>query len=117
VRVGAYERVRGADGGGSPLAHDVLGAGHPFVLIHTDSLDRRFWDFQLGAFSSRFRVVRYDLRNHGRSPRFTGWYDGDRDLAGLLDTLSIGAAPSCDSGSRAGRTADLSSGAGRAQIE
>ena len=78
--------------GGSPLAHDVLGAGHPFVLIHADSMDRRFWDFQLDAFSSRFRVVRYDLRNHGRSPRATGWYDGDRDLAGLLDTLSIGAA-------------------------
>src|SRR5262249_61132794 len=48
--------------GGSPLAHDVLGAGHPFVLIHADSMDRRFWDFQLDAFSSRFRVVRYDLR-------------------------------------------------------
>ncbi|MBO0814158.1 MAG: alpha/beta fold hydrolase [Actinobacteria bacterium] len=87
--------------GGSPLAHDVLGAGHPFVLIHADSLDRRFWDFQLDAFSSRFRVVRYDLRNHGRSPRFSGWYDGDRDLAGLLDTLSIGAAHLLGTGSGA----------------
>jgi len=87
--------------GGSPLAHDVLGAGHPFVLIHADSMDRRFWDFQLDAFSSRFRVVRYDLRNHGRSPRATGWYDGDRDLAGLLGTLSIGAAHLLGTGSGA----------------
>lgn len=87
--------------GGSSLAHDVLGAGHPFVLLHADSLDRRFWDFQLDAFSSRFRVVRYDLRNHGRSPRFSGLYDGDRDLAGLLDTLSIAAAHLLGTGSGA----------------
>jgi 3-oxoadipate enol-lactonase len=87
--------------GETPLAHDVLGAGHPFVLIHADSLDRRFWDFQLDAFSSHFRVVRYDLRNHGRSPRFTGWYDGDRDLAGLLDALRIGAAHLLGAGSGA----------------
>ncbi|MBO0816451.1 MAG: alpha/beta fold hydrolase [Actinobacteria bacterium] len=87
--------------GGSPLAYEALGAGHPLVLIHADSVDRRFWDFQLDAFSARFRVVRYDLRNHGGSPRSTGWYDGDRDLAGLLDALGIGAAHLLGTGSGA----------------
>jgi 3-oxoadipate enol-lactonase len=77
---------------GAPLSHEVMGAGHPVVLIHAESVDRRFWDYQMDVFADRFRVVRYDLRNHGRSPRCTGWYDADRDLLDLLDALDISAA-------------------------
>lgn len=78
--------------GGTLPPHEVQGSGHPLVLIHTNSVDRRLWDYQMDAFASRFRVVRYDLRNHGRSPRCAGPYDADRDLLDLLDALGIGAA-------------------------
>ena len=61
------------------LPHDVRGSGHPLVLIHADSVDRRFWDYQIDAFAAHFRVVRYDLRNHGDAPRYTGVYDADQD--------------------------------------
>lgn len=78
--------------GKGPLPHEVRGAGHPLVLIHTHSVDRRFWDYQMDAFAERFRVVRYDLRNHGESPRCTGQYDAGRDLLDLLDAVDADTA-------------------------
>jgi pimeloyl-ACP methyl ester carboxylesterase len=76
----------------APLPHDVRGAGHPLVLIHTGSVDRRLWDYQMGAFAERFRVVRYDLRNHGDAPRYAGMYDAGRDLLDVLDAVDVGTA-------------------------
>ncbi len=78
--------------GDAPLPHEVRGTGHPLVLIHTDSVDRRFWDYQMGAFAERFRVVRYDLRNHGDAPRYAGMYDAGRDLLDVLDAVDAGTA-------------------------
>lgn len=76
----------------TPLPHDVCGAGYPLVLIHTDSVDRRYWDYQMEAFAERFCVVRYDLRNHGAAPRFRGQYDAGQDLLDLLDGLDVDTA-------------------------
>ena len=76
----------------APLPHDVRGAGYPLVLIHNQSVDRRFWDYQMGAFAERFRVVRYDLRNHGDAPRYAGIYDAGRDLLNVLDAVDVGTA-------------------------
>jgi pimeloyl-ACP methyl ester carboxylesterase len=71
------------------LFYEVSGAGEPVVLIHAFSLDRRMWEPQVAALERQFRVVRYDLRGHGRSIAPTGPYTGFDDLRVLLDTLGI----------------------------
>ena len=59
------------------------------MLIHAFSVDRRMWEPQVAALESRFRVVRYDLRAHGRSPASAEPYTAYGDLLALLDTLKI----------------------------
>ncbi len=86
----ASEELSGT--GRVPLPYDVQGTGHPLVLIHTHSVDRRLWDYQMEAFAECFRVIRYDLRNHGDAPRSSEPYDAGQDLLDLLDALEIGIA-------------------------
>jgi 3-oxoadipate enol-lactonase len=53
------------------------------------------WDPQLEALEAHFRVVRYDLRGHGRSPVPAGPSTMDDlagDLLGLMDRLQIDRA-------------------------
>lgn len=71
------------------LFYEASGSGEPVVLIHAFSLDRRMWAPQVAAFQDRFRVIRYDLRGHGRSVAPTEPYTGFDDLRSLLDTLGI----------------------------
>lgn len=71
------------------LYYEVSGAGEPVVFIHGFSLDRRMWEPQVRAFEGRFRVIRYDLRGHGRSIAPTEPYTGYGDLLGLLDALAV----------------------------
>lgn len=68
-------------------------SGPPVVLIHGHSLDLRQWDEQVPALSTAgYRVIRYDVRGHGRSmaPR-TGytWENYAADLGDLLDRLNV----------------------------
>src|SRR3954451_296740 len=51
------------------LYYEVLGEGPPLVLVHGGMNDRRMWDDQWAAFAQHYRVVRYDLRGVGQSPR------------------------------------------------
>ena len=74
------------------LFYEVSGSGHPVVFIHAFSVDRRMWEPQITEFESRFRVIRYDLRGHGRSVAPTEPYTGYDDLRALLDTLGISRA-------------------------
>ncbi|MFN2326424.1 MAG: alpha/beta fold hydrolase, partial [Gemmatimonadales bacterium] len=71
------------------LFYEVSGSGEPIVFIHAFSLDRRMWEPQIAVFDGRFRVIRYDLRGHGKSVPPTAPYTGYDDLRALLDTLSI----------------------------
>jgi pimeloyl-ACP methyl ester carboxylesterase len=73
----------------SGLFYEASGAGEPIVLIHAFSVDRRMWEPQIAAFDGRFRVVRYDLRGHGRSAAPVGPYTGYGDLKDVLDALGI----------------------------
>jgi 3-oxoadipate enol-lactonase len=73
----------------SGLFYEVSGAGDPIVLIHAFSVDRRMWEPQIATFDGRFRVVRYDLRGHGRSAAPAGPYTGYGDLKDVLDALGI----------------------------
>lgn len=73
----------------SGLFYEVSGTGEPLVFIHAFSVDRRMWQPQVEAFDGRFRVVRYDLRGHGRSAAPAGPYTGYGDLRDVLDALGI----------------------------
>jgi pimeloyl-ACP methyl ester carboxylesterase len=70
--------------------------GEPVVLIHGHGADTRLWDYQVPALQAAgYRVVRYDVRGHGKSSvPATGytWENYAADLGGLLDkSLGIGA--------------------------
>jgi 3-oxoadipate enol-lactonase len=64
----------------------------PTVLIHGVGSDLVRWDSVTSALTSHARVVRYDLRGHGRSPRPAGRYEiGEfvADHLALMDKLGI----------------------------
>lgn len=79
--------------------YELTGEGPPLVFIHGAFGDSRLWDAQWKHFSSQYRLLRYDLRGHGR----TGASDLDRytmttyadDLAWLLDAAGIENAVIC----------------------
>jgi pimeloyl-ACP methyl ester carboxylesterase len=74
------------------LFYEISGSGPPVVLIHAFSLDRRMWQPQLDALQREFRVIRYDLRGHGRSVAPLEPYAAYEDLRGVLDALGIDRA-------------------------
>lgn len=76
----------------SGLFYEVSGSGEAVVFIHAFSVDRRMWAPQVAEFEGRFRVIRYDLRGHGRSVAPTGPYTGYDDLRVLLETLGVARA-------------------------
>jgi 3-oxoadipate enol-lactonase len=77
---------------GTRLFYEVRGAGPAVVLIHGGQLDCRMWGEQLDAFSQGYRVIRYDVRGYGGSPRPDLPYSDAEDLAALLDYLGVDKA-------------------------
>jgi 3-oxoadipate enol-lactonase len=47
---------------------DSGGDGQPVVLAHAIGCDHRMWDALAPRLATRFRVIRFDARGHGRSP-------------------------------------------------
>ena len=73
--------------------HEECGEGAALVLIHGAFADSRMWEPQWQSFSSRFHLLRYDLRGHGRTgsssqPGYT-LETFVADLASLLQALDI----------------------------
>ncbi|MFJ1751708.1 alpha/beta fold hydrolase [Kitasatospora sp. NPDC088134] len=68
---------------------DSGGDGPPLVLLHPGVGDSRIWDGALPALLDRFRVIRYDVRGYGRSPRPAGPYAMLADLRAVLDRLGL----------------------------
>jgi 3-oxoadipate enol-lactonase len=71
------------------LFYEVSGTGEPVVLIHGFSLDRRMWQPQIAALEQRFRVIRYDLRGHGKSEPPMASYAPYDDLKSVMDALGL----------------------------
>lgn len=69
----------------SGLYYEESGSGEPLVLIHGFSLDRRMWEPQMDMLDDRFRVIRYDLRGHGRSVEIADSFAAYEDLRAVLD--------------------------------
>lgn len=78
-----------ADVHGAQLYYEMMGVGHPLVLIHAGIANSRMWDEQFAAFAEHFTVVRYDIRGFGRSVMPPGVSSTYRDLHGLLQFLGI----------------------------
>jgi pimeloyl-ACP methyl ester carboxylesterase len=71
------------------LSYEASGSGEAVVLIHAFSVDRRMWAPQITLLESRFRVIRYDLRAHGRSEGPSAPYAPYDDLRSVLDALGV----------------------------
>jgi len=68
-------------------------AGAPVIMLSNSFLtDYGMWDFQMPAFTPKYRVLRYDCRGHGDSQASSPPYSVDllvADAIGLLDALEI----------------------------
>jgi pimeloyl-ACP methyl ester carboxylesterase len=77
-----------------PLYYDETGSGPPLLFVHGLGSSTRDWAEQVAHFRSDYRVLRLDLRGHGRSGRPQGPYhmaEFAREVAVLLRHLD--AAP------------------------
>lgn len=82
------------------LNHRLDGPEDAPVVVLSCSLgtDLATWEPQVGPLSERFRILRYDLRGHGRSPVPTGPYamsDLGEDVLALMDELELERASLC----------------------
>ncbi|MDR6288966.1 MULTISPECIES: alpha/beta fold hydrolase [Inquilinus] len=68
------------------LHHRVDGTGiRPLVLVHGVGSYLEAWDGVVAALEGDFRILRFDLRGHGRSERVTGRYEIDDFVCDLLE--------------------------------
>jgi 3-oxoadipate enol-lactonase len=82
------------------LYHELSGPRDAPVLVLSHSLGTNLalWHPQRAALESRFRVLRYDIRGHGRSSVPRGPYSIEQlagDVVALLDTTGVERAHFC----------------------
>ena len=68
------------------------------VLLHSLGCDQSMWDAQADALKQHFRIVRFDIRGHGRSDVPRGDYTLARlgqDVLATLDSLGVTRAHVC----------------------
>jgi 3-oxoadipate enol-lactonase len=80
--------------------YEWSGSGDGAVLVFSNSLgsDLHMWDKVLPSLESRYRILRYDMRGHGKSSVPPGLYTADQlgnDLLSLLDHLELGRVNLC----------------------
>jgi pimeloyl-ACP methyl ester carboxylesterase len=73
------------------LYYEIVGKGHPLVLIHGFTCNTKVWDDQFEVFAKHFKVMRYDMRGFGKSalPTIGKEYSHTEDLKALLNQLGI----------------------------
>lgn len=80
-------------------------AGPPLILVHGSATDASTWTIQLASpLTSRYRVVAYDRRGAGRSPRAPGvaWHTIEEHAADLAALIAEAGAPALVAGSSCG---------------
>jgi len=80
---------------GADLAYRMDGAANRPTLLFSNSLasDMSLWDDQVAAFKTDYRIVRYDIRGHGRSAVIDGPLtieDLAADAIALIEQLALG---------------------------
>lgn len=76
----------------SEIYYEETGTGHPLILVSGLNGVGRYWQPQLAAFGSRYRVITYDQRGTGASDRVQRKFSIDQmaaELAALMDALKI----------------------------
>lgn len=71
------------------LYYEEMGDGHPLIMLHGGLLDRRMWDDQFEVFAKKYRVIRFDARNHGDSKGVPDTFRQYEDLHKVLNQLHI----------------------------
>jgi pimeloyl-ACP methyl ester carboxylesterase len=88
--------MREATNGDDTLYYDDEGTGAPVLLIHGHTMDRRIWDPVMPSLlDAGCRVLRPDLRGHGRSTRPDFGYHMSHhasDIAAVLNDAGIDRA-------------------------
>ncbi len=74
------------------LFYEAAGQGNVIVLIHDGMLHRETWDSQFTEFARDHRVVRYDRRGYGHSPKADKPHSNVEDLKAVFDQLKIDSA-------------------------
>jgi 3-oxoadipate enol-lactonase len=75
---------------GTTLYYEITGKGTPLIFHHGFTCDHRNWNPQVDYFASKYRVITFDARGHGKSEvPDTIPYSYEEDLAGLMDYLNI----------------------------
>jgi 3-oxoadipate enol-lactonase len=74
------------------LHFTIDGRGEDVVLIHAFQMDVREWDEVARGLAGKRRVLRYDVRGHGRSHVLDPLPPAVEDLRSLLDELGIARA-------------------------
>jgi pimeloyl-ACP methyl ester carboxylesterase len=73
--------------------YELKGRGQPFVFVHGAFVDNRMWDPQIEYFADDYKILRYDLRGHGKTGgTSTPAYSIDffaEDLGAVLDALEL----------------------------
>ncbi len=86
------ERLRSGD---AEIVYWVEGSGPPVVLLHPFPVHHEFWNPIVPALSSRYRILRPDLRGHGDSDIGEGpaiMPKHATDLARVMDAAGFGKA-------------------------
>lgn len=78
--------------GKAKIYYEEKGSGTPIIMIHGGFLDRRMWDEQFDYFSGSYRVIRYDVRNHGLTTSGAEKYTDYDDLNKIMENLNIDRA-------------------------
>lgn len=82
------------------LAYQIVGKekpGTPLIFLHGMLGERQNWNTQATHFSSHYRVITVDLRNHGESPHVKGmsYRQMADDVRELMQHLTISNAHFC----------------------
>lgn len=71
------------------LYYEVEDSGPSILLLHAGVADHTMWDPQMEAFSQAHTVVRYDLRDYGKSRTADTSFSNGQDIHDLLTHLGI----------------------------
>ena len=74
-----------------PVFFEVRGEGPAVLLVHGGIMDRRMWDPQWAGLGDDVRLIRFDVRGAGESPRSEAFHPAD-DMLAILDELGVDKA-------------------------